>query len=144
MFIPSRKSFNGPRRFAFSGALTCIMRYRASLLAECFLPACLPACQPSCPGLGGSRRCYGSSLPEFQRSKFYGRYVLTASCFVYTYVRSHARARTRPSMYINAAVAVHMHYPIIVAMTKVSRANRGRETEPRDAPVCIREYQAAV
>lgn len=33
-----------PRRFAFSGALTCIMRYRASLLAECFLPACLPAC----------------------------------------------------------------------------------------------------
>lgn len=116
LFIPPRKSFSAgralPCRFRIPlGALTCIMRYRA--FAECFL-------------LG--RRCYARRFGaevvsrNSRRGEFYGK--STSRSLRVSYCTSARIAYT-----VNAAVAVvHMHYPIIVAMTKVSRANRARAT----------------
>lgn len=105
-------------RFAFSRALTCIMRYRALRFARNILYS-------SCWQLAMLHTVVREAASKFQRGKFYGRSTsrtrtLCSACFI-------AMSRAYVYMCINAAVAVvHMHYPIIVAMTKVSCTNRTR------------------
>lgn len=116
-----------PRRAVLAvlprGALTCIMRYRAFAVRGMF---------STWPVSTGSRRCYalgglvrGEGLPprnsrgervlrEARRARVASRYCSCTS----------ARIAYTPLM--PAVAVVHMHYPIIVAMTKVSRANRAR------------------
>lgn len=125
LFISPRKSFNGPlRRAVFASfrelwrALCVIVRLR---FAEC-----------SPLGHDGSRRCYARrgglrrGIPEEQVLREARRARRAFPSVFALYPLSARIARCAPLM--PRSPLYNMHYPIIVEMTKVSRANRARAT----------------
>lgn len=115
-----------PCRFRIlPGALTCIMRY-------CAVHGMFPTWPRRQSSMLRSTMAR-SARHGIQESKFYQESTSgLRPCSPPHFVLYNIYVGASCTVHVNVAVAaVHMHYPIIVAMTKVSRANRAARAMAR-------------